>query len=382
MSQERNIIVTTNINAEIIFGVFIKYLHSLVNVNFEHEIKTISDMRDFEPEGYKIAIVYGTFWDNKPQIDEKNETVLKFTNHNKTPLYDFLVYFNKTYQNGSYAQSHINNLTQFTEIINERLVGISTEYNQKFSSGFVNFEPTTSIENKALRLIKGEILLDDIVNSASVIVDEQRDLVRVRVQNHRVDKFYDGVTCVITNSQDLFNLTHEALHELHPQIQVTVIVALEFDKIHESKIRVRFSMKSWDDNVDVLDIMQINFGKDNVGGGKSMSGGSIYIDFDKKITVRHKSLFNSIDILSDSMNTLYSNRINKTSGCDDSFCYLNESNNIDSCLVRLKEHYPELEPVVVSVIFDGCDIIKIAFHTKNSTYIENFDKLMNIIDNF
>lgn len=379
MSQERNIIVTTNINAEIIFGVFIKYLHSLVNVNFEHEIKTISDMRYFEPEGYKIAIVYGTFWDNKPQIDEKNETVVKFTNHNKTPVHDFLKYFRKTYEIDSHPIFFRYNLI---EIINERLVGNSTEYNQNFSTGFVNFEPTTSIENKALRLIKGEILLDNIINLGSTITGEQRDLVRVRVQNHRVDKFYDGVTCVITNSQDLFNLTHEALHELHPQIQVTVIVSLEFDKIHESKIRVRFSMKSWDDNVDVLDIMQINFGKDNVGGGKSMSGGSIYIDFDKNITVRHKSLFNSVDTLSDSMNTLYNNRINKTSGCDDSFSYLNESNNIDSCLIRLKEHYPELEPVVVSVIFDGCDLIKIAFHTKNMIYIEEFSELMAIIDNF
>ena len=371
------VVYTSNIDIEIGFGVLVRFAYAKLGITVEHRIKKLSEMASSfrEPVGYDTLIIFGTFWDHViDTVKENNSNVQIYRIETRSPVFEFL-------SSQTFGELGISN--DFFTLFNERLCGIQTELNQSFVTGIINYQPTISSSEKFLMLFNGEVTMEQICEIGSSIINEQEDIVRNRVNNSKSSFFKDGVKYAITNSTDLYGLAHDELKRAYPDTQVTVIFSLEFDKYDTLGTRFRFSMKSWDENVDVSQIMKSNLGDQNAGGDRKMSGGGIFKPFvlipDEVNSVSGK-IYNIPDETSESVKTLCCNRVEKLS-CQTTFrSYVNSTEFDEVSRFYLSKKYQNRAPVLLKVLFE--DQIKISAKLPFYEYVGLFPELDEILNGF
>lgn len=290
--QSTSIIITSNLPCEI--GLASLYHYATKN---PFVTMNIQDSTDFEKtssaiqsasqsvsqsvsQSLKEIIMIGTFWKNclEKLLDFYSETKfivycfgekLEFKRANlrivsssdQWPVDFILKKSDKTAQ-----ELGING--QFLQNIDDRLLNINLITTQNFYSGLENSFSGISLFDKFTKIFQNEISFDDMIITGKIASKMQVGMAQNRVlSNSKKLVLQDGITAAVTSANDLINLTHDALHQKYPDIQVTIVVQVKF----VGQDNIAFSIRTYDPNVSARDLSK----KINGDGCYNAAGGFI-----------------------------------------------------------------------------------------------------------
>lgn len=177
------------------------------------------------------------------------------------------------------------------QMIDDRLAGRNNVEVNVLHAGLQNFGPRQSIQEKRLsiqdrflRLFKREWDVKSVMDHGRTIVDAQYRMVEDRVSfNSKIFSTWysyphtpsrvsgDFIQIVMTEASELTEMTHEVLHATHPNIPVTLVVSLKFEK--ECQMSVSFRSHQ-PDQIWASDLIAM-FAPLAGGGSASSAGGRI-----------------------------------------------------------------------------------------------------------
>jgi len=238
-----------------------------------HSIKTL-----LENDGNDAThvICFGDFW-KLGQIEEVETKVSKIynirflmtdnTTSPTTPTFLLLEILFSLYPVTPMAKYALTKHCALIDMINNRMCGKKTHYTQPLFTGLFNTFTDIPFEEKIYKLFTDELIFEDIIKLGTSIVASQVQIARDRaIKNSRRGKFTSGKTYAVTEGPEFTNLTHEELHSLYNDVDVTVVTRLIFDK--DNVDHVAHSLKSWNDDVDVRALVGTH------GGGTSDCAGA------------------------------------------------------------------------------------------------------------
>jgi len=261
----------------------------------------IPDARSFEStlkEINKIAsapkkiIVIGTYWTCLTQllealpstqfvlycfgksVEDKSPNLTLFSGENGVGPAQFL--FNLAKEKST-SQTLIKlfekNFSQVITLIDDRIYNRNITESQPFYTGLFNYgEMDLPLFDKFVKLFQGDYQLDDVIKSGKTIVSAQMQMAKERVVNNsKTTKLSNGMTAVMTEAPELVNLTHDALHQKHPEAQLTMILSIKFGTQHDE---LAYSFRSFDQGLDASDLAK----KVNGDGNNSAAGGRLRFD--------------------------------------------------------------------------------------------------------
>ena len=177
------------------------------------------------------------------------------------------------FESTNLARSFLNSHKQAFKFIDDRYSGKNIPENQVFFTGIFNYGPVgIDAYEQFLCFFKGEVTLDEILQSGKNIVVAQARMAQQRVvtNSKKVKILVDEriVDVVFTEAPDLVNLTHTALHEEYPDTDVTLVTSMKYSRWGDE---MAFSFRSMKKEVDVSILAKNMSG----GGDASVAGGRV-----------------------------------------------------------------------------------------------------------
>lgn len=106
-----------------------------------------------------------------------------------------------------------------------------------------------TLSEKYDAILHASISMEELVKLGSTILDAQINMAKERaLKNSKTGTFASGITCCVTCGPELINITHEQLHEQHPECQLTIVTRLKYANNKPNKIA--HSIRSWDTEID------------------------------------------------------------------------------------------------------------------------------------
>lgn len=270
MSQQQlNAVITSDIGAgEVAFAAWVQYLdpsYKAIVIPIA-EIRLTDNLNKLQLQEYDRVICFGDYW--TPEVFASQQRPENFVHINFTgghPLAEVAELL------GHPVASHPEWIQNLIGLLDARVCGRSTRETQPLITGICNFMQCEPILSRWAEVFKNESTFDFIMQHGNTIMGTQVDMAKERVaKNSRRGTFTTGITYAVSVAPELVNLTHDALKEAYPDVDVTITVSVKFqvggtdgsdDMIHQS-------LRAWNDAVDVKTILG-EFG----GGSKTASGG-------------------------------------------------------------------------------------------------------------
>lgn len=269
-------VVTSDIGFEPVVGT----VASVLNQCVVSVVKKPNEMKDITLSGYMPGD-YVVALGNKITFDSSIDTTRMFriAFESGTGPVRYLISLMGDLQ---YISLHSPLLSTFfkthkelIDLIDDRIRSIDNDGTQDFVTGLFNYMTDTTdnspsgIDTKFRSIFASEVSFESIRKMGLTILSSQLSMVKDRVmKNSREGHFSDGRTYVITESTELYNMTHSEMGK--KQKDITIVVSL---KLREDGDRVHYSMRS--STSDVLKIIKDNTDGD---GYPHSAGGTQPID--------------------------------------------------------------------------------------------------------
>jgi hypothetical protein len=168
-----------------------------------------------------------------------------------------------------------NKFSHVINLMDDRAYGRNLAETQPFYTGIFNYGSINiDIYDKFVKLFEGDYSIKEIIKAGKMIVSAQMQMAQERVlKNSKVTKLSDGSIAVVTEAPDLMNLTHESLHQKHPEAQITILMNMKFSQSGSDELC--YSFRSFNINVDVSSLAK----KVNGDGSKTAAGGRVKHEF-------------------------------------------------------------------------------------------------------
>jgi hypothetical protein len=262
MSSDQRIVISTD-TPECALAAFVKMLDNTCEVN----VLSSNDLRKIDLtiyDSYSQVIIIGDYFP-EPFIKSHHVVIVSETN-----LFEEVA---KLFPDTLFKKLLTNALAPMIPLINNKIFSNETIESQMFFCGIYNMTSSINLYDRFIDIFVRDVTFDDLMTAGKNILTSQIGIARDRcLKNSRTGFLKNGTPFCVTNAPELMNLTHEQLHEKYPEISVTILTRFKYkDGASDS---IGHSLRSWDDSVDVREIIKEH------GGGihPSVAGGTTSIE--------------------------------------------------------------------------------------------------------